>query len=148
MSKSKYDARHDEKLFDREYIDNGGPTFKGELKRIRNDGWDMPGICYEAIDNSFEAGALRITITGYFSLTSTLNDAEMTKLEIVDDGCGINNLKKISRLGYEKAKRESIGCYGRGIKEATISKFLPNFFTPYSWKLFTFEGYLNLLTIL
>ncbi len=117
MSESEYDAKYAEKAYDRRYVDNGGPTFKHTVYVARNNRWCFIGICKEALDNSNEAGATHIFVNFKFE------DDKLKTMILRDNGKGIPNLMEISRFGYDKKNRNSIGRYGRGIKESTIAKF-------------------------
>jgi hypothetical protein len=77
-----------------------------ESKEAENVGWH--DALAELIDNSFDAGAMRVEI-----------ELRGKRLSIKDDGIGVKDVAKLVTLGaHHRHKTTSVGIYGVGLKDA------------------------------
>jgi hypothetical protein len=95
------------------------PSARRLISSLRDMGYDFPAAVADIVDNSIEAGAVRISI-------DMLNDGDDSCVRICDDGKGMKPAQVREALRYgsssEYDEKKSLGKFGLGLKTASMSQ--------------------------
>jgi len=97
------------------------PTLKGEIKKARASNYDVYSVVNEFVDNSLDAGAMRVVI----DIREYCEDGQqwINKILISDDSVsGIQDVRGIFSWTFERKRgKKEIGEFGTGLKSASVN---------------------------
>jgi hypothetical protein len=95
------------------------PSARRLISSLRDMGYDFPAAVADIVDNSIEAGAVRVNI-------DILNEGDDSCVRICDDGKGMKPAQVREALRYgssrEYDEKKSLGKFGLGLKTASMSQ--------------------------
>ena len=95
------------------------------IKTIRNCGYDNYSAIADIIDNSIEPDVDSSIVKVELEKEGKGNDAVVTSIAIIDDGCGMEEetLDSAMTFGVQTGKSgiTNLGMYGTGMKSASLS---------------------------